>query len=138
MLNAAEILSSSRPSNARLVILSERNASKHSLADLERYAAISSGWVREMWLGAVELKRGERTVVPFQPVCSVWTDKHKVVYICERGTADIFRCACGEERFNARDAFSPECDYVIVEPDEEAELLETLPAKSSLPPTTES
>jgi len=123
----AAVLTTSRPSDARLAILAERYATKKSLADLERYAEISSGWVREMWLLAIDVKRG-----PVQATrCDVYGDKHKVVFQRALSEAcDLYACHCGWERawadVDATHGEHPE--YVIIDCDEEAILLGALPA----------
>jgi len=121
MLTPAQILSSSRPTSDRMATLATRNAAKHTRAELERYAAVSSGWVRDMWLAALVLRRVNAT-------CAVWGDRHKVVFdrhLGEGEACDLYVCHCGWERawadVDAENREHPE--YVILDADEEAEAL---------------
>lgn len=125
MLTPAQILSSSRPTADRMATLAIRNAAKHTRAELERYAAVSSGWVQEMWLAALVLQRANAR-------CSVWGAKHKLVWQRHLSEAcALYACRCGVERTWAdvdTDANGEHAEYVIIEAEEEAELLEARPS----------
>ena len=121
----AAVLATSRPSDARLAFLAERYATKQSINELERYAAVSSGWVREMWIAAIAVKRGPVTR------CDVYGARHQVVFQRALSEAcDLYACHCGWERawadVDATHGEHPE--YVIIDTDEEAALLGALPA----------